>query len=74
MQLMEERDYFTDHSILKDPYSYFEALRAKGPVYRVPSSGIVMVTGFDESVEVLYNAKDFSSVIAPQGPAIPLPF
>lgn len=74
MKPLEERDYFTDHSILRDPYSYFEAIRAKGPVYRHPESGIVFVTGFAETLEVLNNPKDFSSAIAPQGPAVPLPF
>ena len=74
MQLLEDRDYFTDHVILKDPYAYFEAIRAKGPIYQIPSSGLVVVTGFDEILEVLKNTKDFSSVIAPSGPAAPLPF
>jgi cytochrome P450 len=74
MQALEDRDYFTDHSILKDPYAYFEAIRAKGPVYQIPSSGIVVVTGFEESLEILRNTKDFSSVISAQGPAAPLPF
>lgn len=74
MQLLEDRDYFTDHVILKDPYAYFEAIRAKGPIYRIPSSGLVVVTGFDEILEVLKNTQDFSSVIAPGGPAAPLPF
>jgi cytochrome P450 len=74
MQALEDRDYFTDHSILKDPYAYFEAIRAKGPVYQIPGSGIVVVTGFEESLEILRNTKDFSSVIAPQGPGAPLPF
>jgi cytochrome P450 len=74
MQALEDRDYFTDHSILKEPYAYFEAIRAKGPIYRLPASGIVVVTGFDETLEVLKNTEDFSSVISVQGPAAPLPF
>jgi cytochrome P450 len=74
MQSLIERDYFSDHSILKDPYAYFEALRAMGPIYQLPASGIVVVTGFDEILEVLKNTDAFSSAIAPQGPAAPLPF
>jgi cytochrome P450 len=74
MQALEDRDYFSDHSILKDPYSYFEALRAHGPIYRVPSSGIVVITGFDECIAVLNNTRDFSSFNATQGAAAPLPF
>jgi cytochrome P450 len=74
MQSLEDRDYFSDHVILKDPYAYFEAIRAKGPIYQIPSSGLVVVTGFDEILEVLKNTNDFSSVISPSGPAAPLPF
>lgn len=74
MKPLVERDYFSDHSILLDPYDYFDAVRAKGPVYRLPESGIVVVTGFEEALEVLKNTADFSSVIAPQGPVPPLPF
>jgi cytochrome P450 len=74
MQTLADRDYFSDHSILRDPYAYFEAVRAKGPVYRNPDSGIVFVTGFEESLEVLKNTEDFSSVVAPGGPASALPF
>jgi cytochrome P450 len=74
MQSLEDRDYFSDHVILKEPYAYFEAIRAKGPIYQLPASGIVVVTGFNEILEVLKNTQDFSSVLAPQGPAAPLPF
>ncbi len=73
MQNLAERDYFSDTSILKDPYAYFEALREKGPIHRL-SNGIVVVTGYDEILEVIKNTEDFSSAIAPQGPAAPLPF
>jgi cytochrome P450 len=74
MQALEDRDYFTDYSILKDPYAYFEAIRAKGPIYRLPDSGVVVVTGYDEMLEVLKDTEHYSSAIAPQGPAVPLPF
>jgi cytochrome P450 len=74
MQTLADRDYFSDHSILRDPYAYFEAVRDRGPIYRNPDSGIVFVTGFDEILAVLKNTEDFSSVIAPSGPAAPLPF
>jgi cytochrome P450 len=74
MQALADRDYFSDHGILKDPYAYFEAIRAKGPIYQVPSSGLVVITGFDEIIDVLNNTQDFSSVIAPGGPAAPMPF
>ncbi len=28
----KERDYFTDPSVLLDPYTYFEEMRPRGPV------------------------------------------
>ncbi len=74
MQHSEERDYFTDYSVLKDPYEYFESMRDRGGVYRSTVRDLIMVTGFEEAVEVFRNTEDFSSVIAPQGPALPLPF
>lgn len=73
MQDLAERDYFSDHSILKDPYAFFEAVRAKGPIHRL-DNGIVVITGFDEILDVIKNTDDFSPVLAPQGPALPLPF
>lgn len=74
MSTAEERDYFTDYSVLKDPYDYFEELRAKGPVCRSERRNMVVVTGFEEALEVLKNTEDFSSINAPQGAALPLPF
>lgn len=74
MSTAEERDYFTDQSVLKDPYDYFEGLRASGPVYHSKLRDIVIVTGFEEALEVLKNTDDFSSVNALQGAALPLPF
>ena len=74
MQNLEDRDYFTDYEILKDPYAYFEAIRAKGPVYQVPGRDYLIVTGFEETLEVLKNVEDFSAIIGVQGAAAPLPF
>jgi cytochrome P450 len=74
MQSLAERDFFTDHMILKDPYAYFEAVRERGPVVRLPGRDYIVVTGFDETLEVLKNARDFSSSIAVQGASAPLPF
>ncbi len=74
MQDLADRDYFTDHSILLDPYAYFEALREKGPVYRLPGRDIFVVTGFAEALEVLNNTVDFSSAVSTGGAAMPLPF
>ena len=44
MQSPEQRDYFSDLSILKDPYEYFEEIRARGPVCRLADRDVVVVT------------------------------
>ena len=43
-----QRDFFTDETLLADPYAYYEALRSKCPVQREPHHGVVAVTGYDE--------------------------
>ncbi len=69
-----ERDYFSDYEILKEPYAFFDALREHGPVYQPPGRDYFVVTGFDETLEVLREHDSFSAVIALQGAAAPLPF
>ncbi|MFT5481381.1 MAG: cytochrome P450 [Halieaceae bacterium] len=69
-----ERDYFTDLSVLLNPYEYFEEIRAQGSVYQMKTHDVLFVTGYEESVEVLRNNKDFSSVISTSGAAQLLPF
>jgi cytochrome P450 len=74
MTELADRDYFTDYEILLDPYNYFEAVRARGPVCKLQSRDLVMVTGFAEAVQVHLNTRDFVSVITGGGPLLPLPF
>jgi len=69
-----EKDYFTDLSVLLDPYDYFEQIGRNGPVYQMKSRpDFLIVTGFEEAVEVLRNSQDFSSWLAPD-PLVELPF
>jgi len=72
--LLEERDYFTDRVVLKDPYDYFAELFSKDPVYRPKLRDVMFVTGYEEAIAILRNTQDFSSVIAVTGAAVPLPF
>jgi cytochrome P450 len=74
MQTLIERDYFTDYEILKDPYGFFEALREHGAIFQPPGRDYLVVTGFEEGLEVLRNHEDFSAIIGLQGAAMPLPF
>jgi cytochrome P450 len=70
---VDTRDYFTDLSLLADPYSYLASIRTRGPVYHYEVRNLYYVTGFEEAIEVLRNSEDFVSVATASGIA-PLPF
>ena len=70
---VETIDYFSDYEVLKDPYQYFDDVRSIAPVYQLKSRDMLLVTGFQECVEVLLNHEDFSSVNCVV-PTQPLPF
>ncbi|KPH58079.1 MULTISPECIES: cytochrome P450 [unclassified Novosphingobium] len=74
MTELADRDYFTDHEILVDPYAYFEAVRGKGGIYRPKGKDYLIVTGFEETLEIMRNSEDFSAIIGLQGASAPLPF
>lgn len=67
-------DFFTDPSLVPDPYPYFDHLRSKCPVLKVGPYGVVAVTGHDEASVVYKDPALFSSAIAVGGPFPPLPF
>lgn len=74
MTKFEDRDYFTDHEVAKCPYPFFDAVRAHGPIWQPPGKDYLIVTGFDEALEVFNNSNDFSAIIGLAGAAAPLPF
>ncbi len=61
-------DFFRDAALLVDPYPYFDALRAECPVRRERHHGVVMVTGYDEALQVYNDTETFSSCISVTGP------
>jgi cytochrome P450 len=65
---LTELDFFRDDRLVENPYPYFEALRQQCPVTREPHHGVMMVTGWDEAVEVFNDATTFSSCISVTGP------
>ncbi|ORB45926.1 cytochrome P450 [Mycobacterium persicum] len=67
-------DFFTDPSLVPDPYPYFDYLRGKNPVLRLPHYGVVAVTGYDEATAVYKDTDSFSNCVALGGPFPPLPF
>lgn len=69
-----EPDFFTDHSVLLDPYEALEKVREQAPVVHMKQHDFVMVTGFKEAAAVLLDGENFSSVIAAAGPTAALPF
>jgi cytochrome P450 len=71
---LEDIDFFTDVSIVDDPHPYYEQLRAKGPVVRLPHRNVVAVLGYDEGLAVYRDDEHFSSVIVANGPLPPIPF
>ncbi len=70
----ESIDFFTDESLLPDPYPYFDHLRAKCPVLNLPQHQVVAVTGHEEGSAVYKDSATFSSVVAVGGPFPPLAF
>jgi cytochrome P450 len=48
---LEDRDFFTDKSLVDDPYDYYDAIR-RCPIRREPAHGVVMVSGYDEAIAV----------------------
>ena len=64
----EKYDFFRSDRFVNDPYSYFDYLREQSPVLREPHQGIVMVTGYDEALEVYNDPDRFSSCMSTSGP------
>ncbi|OBI79875.1 cytochrome P450 [Mycobacterium sp. 1245805.9] len=69
----ESVDFFTDASLIPDPYPYFEYLRSRCPVMSRPELGVVAITGHEEALAV-YKDPAFSSCVSVAGPFSGLPF
>jgi cytochrome P450 len=67
-QEFEKYDFFRSDRFVNDPYAYFDYLREQSPVLREPHQGIVMVTGYDEALEIYNDADRFSSCMSTSGP------
>ncbi len=64
----EKTDFFTSDAFVRDPFAYYEFVRSKGPAWREPHHGVVMVTGYEEATEVLRDAERYSSCVSVSGP------
>lgn len=68
-----ERDFFTDPELLQDPTPWYAALRERGPVWREPCRGVVVLSGIEETLRVYADHAHFSAIVAALGPLVPLP-
>ena len=66
-------DFFTDSSLIDDPYPYYEEVRVHGPVWQEPVHGAFVVTGYDEISDVYRNPETYSSLNSFSGPLVQLP-
>ncbi len=69
----ETIDFFSDESLVEDPYPYFEHLRAACPVQPLAHHGVFAVTGYDEANEVYRDVDTFSSCNSVIGPFATFP-
>ncbi|MBM7459224.1 cytochrome P450 [Rhodococcus coprophilus] len=75
MTELEKLNFFTDPSLVGDPSPYYDAMRESCPVKREPHHNVMMVTGYEEAIQVLNDEETFSSCISVTGPysGFPLP-
>ena len=48
----ESVDFFTDESLVPDPYPYFDHLRSKCPAAPATPFNVLAVTGYEEALAV----------------------
>jgi cytochrome P450 len=65
---IDKINFFTDSGVVADPFPYFQALRSECPVHREPHHNVMMVTGYEEALQVYNDAQAFSSCISVTGP------
>ncbi|TDO11704.1 cytochrome P450 [Mycobacterium sp. BK086] len=65
-------DFFTDATLVPDPYPYFDHLRSKCPVTQATPFNVLAVTGYDAALSV-YKNPAFSSCVSVAGPFSGMP-
>ncbi len=66
-------DYFSDDSLIQDPYPYYEFAREQGPVWCEPVRGAFVVTGYEELCTIFRDLDAYSSCNGFAGPFHELP-
>jgi cytochrome P450 len=69
----ETIDYFSDETLLVNPYPYYDELLGECPVLPLPHLGVVAVTGYDEISEAYHDTDSFSSCNSVAGPFAQFP-
>jgi cytochrome P450 len=69
----DDVNFFRARELWQNPYPYYEYLRAKGPVWREPHKGVVMITGLEEATAVYRDHERWSSCNTVSGPFPGLP-
>ncbi|GAA2592475.1 cytochrome P450 [Winogradskya consettensis] len=69
----ERIDYFTDAGIAADSAPYFDYMLANHPVWRESKYGVVIVTGYEEALQVYHQPEVYSSINRTGGPVLDLP-
>jgi cytochrome P450 len=68
-------DFFSDAQVIADPRGYFDLMRSTSPVLVEPHHDTLMVTSFDEALEILNDKNGvFSNACSVVGPIPGLPF
>ena len=62
-----------NEALLRNPYPFFELLRAQGKPVQEPDHGVFLVSGYRDVVEVLRQPEVFSSVLVATAPYVDLP-
>ncbi len=70
---VEGRDFFSDEDLFVNPHPYYDHIRAQCPVKREPHHDVVMVTGYDEAIEVYTDQASWSACNTVAGPGFPVP-
>jgi cytochrome P450 len=69
----EQVDFFTDGSMVEDPYPYYDYLRSHCPVLPIANHGVVAISGYEEALVVYRDPDTFSSCNSVVGPFASFP-
>ena len=64
-----ERILTMDQDVVDDPYPLAAVLRRECPVFREPHYNVLVVTRYDDLIDVARRPQDFSSILAAYGPS-----